>query len=84
MPYAGLNVGMTNYNIKFPGVDESKMILSYGLMLGACYGINEKIDADFGVGYNLVPSDGVKFGDAGKATWDSPYIGINLGVSYKF
>jgi opacity protein-like surface antigen len=84
MPYAGLRLGLTNENIKFPGADESAMIFSYGVMAGAAYGINDQVNLDFGVSYNLVPSDGTKFGDLGKLTADSPYIGINLGVNYKF
>lgn len=85
--YGGLNVGMTNTNYKVTGFDASKLLLSYGLKVGACYAINEKIGADFGVGYNIVATKNAKFTDSGstyKPTWNDSFLGINLGVNYKF
>ena len=63
------------------------MILSYGVLAGASYAINEKVNLDFGLGYNYVPSKNVKFkfdfGTA-EAGYNAVNIAINFGVNYKF
>ncbi|NUM80420.1 porin family protein [bacterium] len=87
-PYVGVGLGMTNQTFDTGSNDGSAMVFTWGLGVGALYGMSEKMDLDFGLSYNNVNSDGAKYdfgGGIGKveSTINTPYLGIKVGINYK-
>lgn len=75
-PYAGLELGMTNATskIEFFGVtaEASEANFSYGIVVGAAYGINDNMDVFANLKYFSVLSDP-----------SMNILPINVGINYK-
>ena len=81
-PYAGLDLGMYLGQValdgKSDGIDATN---KFGIAphAGVAYGISDAMDVFGSVGYNWIFNK-----DDGKGTKDLTYIGVSLGVNYKF
>jgi hypothetical protein len=77
-PYAGVELGLTNTTTKltlpFLGtMENSETPFSYGIVLGAAYGLNDKMDVFGNVKYFSVATEG----------GTSTFLPINVGINYK-
>ncbi len=79
-PYVGLGVGLTGIWGDAPAGSNSEFKLSYSLMTGVIFALNNRIDLNMGVKYHNYGK--ISHGHGATTTIDS--IDLHIGAAYKF